>query len=238
MIEHGHGGADFVEVLEVQFGQDVTDSIGCAGNPVTPGIVDCRLPQGGASIVVVSPLIRSKHVGLGFNGSSLQQRMPVRPAGLQGEGGGDGDYLGTGCTQSLVEAREPEIIANAQPYLNRTSRPTGHFRDHKFIAGVYAGGLLKSDGIIDVDIEEMNLSIGGHDLSLWRDMDLRIKGSQRIGGLLSEAPDGKPDFVGSGQLAKLTDLGPVERLSIRKLFAVLTEKGGVFRKKHPFSAGL
>lgn len=116
MIVHGYGSADLSYSLQVDPGQCNSWAIRSHRHDLPPRIdnhgVAETLPQ--ALIVVFAILRRRQNIALGFDSPCPQQGVSMILACGQGERRGHRQNFTPSAPQLLIEAREPQVVADAQ----------------------------------------------------------------------------------------------------------------------------
>ena len=96
MLERGDAGAGFGRRRKIDIGKDRRRVPRRLGQHLAPGRDDQAVAEGGTAVLMQAALRGGEHEGAGLDGAGADQNMPMRFAGLLGEGGGDGDELGAG----------------------------------------------------------------------------------------------------------------------------------------------
>ncbi len=101
-----------------------------------PGIDDQRMAEGLALVLVQPGLRGGEHEAAVLDGAGAQQRVPMRFAGLFGEGRGHREERRAGFRQRAIQRREAHVVADrhAEP----APRQVG---DHSGLARLIVGGL-------------------------------------------------------------------------------------------------
>ena len=147
------------------------------GDDVAPGVDDHRvavaLPQ---PRVVVPPVLgRRQHVALALDGPRPQERLPVVPARRQRERRRHAEDLGPVAHQPAIEVAEPQVVADrqAQPAQRRRD-------DDRRVARRDALRLAAADRLGDVDVEEVDLAVGGQGRAVGAEQDAGVVAAGRL----------------------------------------------------------
>ena len=84
------------------------------GQDAAPGIDDQRMAEGFAAVLMLAALRGGDHERAVLDGAGAQQHVPVRLAGLPGEGGGHGQHIGAGQRLGAEKLREAQIVADGE----------------------------------------------------------------------------------------------------------------------------
>src|SRR5262245_10229887 len=100
------------------------------GNDLAPWRYDEAVAVGLATALVFAGLRGGQDKASVLNGAGADQHVPMRLAGRLGEGGGNGQEIGTGLGQGAIKLRKAQVIANRQ-----TQDPPRELGQHTLIAG-------------------------------------------------------------------------------------------------------
>ena len=84
------------------------------GDDAAPRIDDQRMAIGLAAVLMHAALRGGDHEGAVLDGAGAQQHVPVRLAGLAGEGGGHGQHIGAGQRLGAEQLRKAQIVADGK----------------------------------------------------------------------------------------------------------------------------
>src|SRR5690606_31708828 len=115
-----------------------------------------RVTIGLASIFMEASLCGSNHPCAILDGASAQQYMPMGLAGLAGKGCRNRQNFGTSQCLSAEKLREPQVVANGNAKLTE-----GKLGDGGLVAGRIGCRLTPTLAIVEIDIEHVDLVIGG-----------------------------------------------------------------------------
>ena len=166
---HRHVGAHPGQVGEVDNGGHA-HPLPALRRDHAPRVHDHAVAVAASLVVVSAGLRRGHHVALGLYGPGPQQRLPVRHARVHGEGGGEGEDLRPGRRQRLALLREPEVVTHAEA---EAAERRGH-GGREAGAGPHVGALTQRHRARDVDIEQVGLVVGGHDVARAADHQVRV----------------------------------------------------------------
>ena len=85
------------------------------GQHAAPGIDHQRMAEGLAAVLVLAALRGREHEAAVLDRARAHQHVPVRLAGLPGEGGRDGEEDRAGFGQRAIERGEAQVVADRQP---------------------------------------------------------------------------------------------------------------------------
>ena len=140
-------------------------------------------------------------------------------AGLQREGGGDGDHPRPAHGEDPVELREAQVVADAHPEGHPLER-AAELGGDDLLAGLLVLGLAVGDPA-DVDVEHVDLAVAGLELAVGPDQDRgveRLLGPRRCarrccrrpGGCPARGPRSAPPRSSGRRAARLPRAGPSE----------------------------
>src|SRR5207237_7765654 len=95
-----------------------------------------------------------------FNGACAHQNVPVRLAGLPGEGRRDSKECGAGFGKCAIERRKAQVVADGKP--KPPPRQIGQYRE---VARTIAARLAIALAALEVDIEHVDLVVTRDDLA-------------------------------------------------------------------------
>ena len=96
-----------------------------------------------------------------LDGAGAQQRVPMRLAGLLGEGRRHGEERGAGFGQRAIQRRKAQVVADRQP--EPAPRQVG---DHGGLAGLVVGRFAIALAVVQVDVEHVDLVVARQHLAL------------------------------------------------------------------------
>ena len=105
-------------------------------------------------------LRRSDHITPGFNGSGLQQRVPVCLPSHLGECRGNRNDIGASLGEHAIKIRKPQVITDRHA---DAAERCG--RQNSMIARPIGAGLAIGLAVADIHVEHVNLVIAGDDLA-------------------------------------------------------------------------
>ena len=106
VLQRRHAAARGRHFGRIDLGQDDARLGAALGEDAAPGIDHQRMAEGLAAVLVLAALRRREHEAAVLDGAGAIEHMPVRLAGLPGEGGRDGEERRAGLGQRAVERRE------------------------------------------------------------------------------------------------------------------------------------
>ena len=98
----------------IDLGHDHAGLGAAFGEDAAPRIDHQRMAEGLAAVLVLAALRRREHEAAVLDGARAHQHMPVRFAGLPGEGGRDRQEGGAGFRQRAIERRKAQVVADGQ----------------------------------------------------------------------------------------------------------------------------
>ena len=128
---------------------------------LAPGRDDDRVAKGLAAVGVAAGLRGGNDEGAVLDGARPLQHMPVRLAGLAGEGGGRSQRRGARMRLRAIEVREADVVADRDAELQPRQ-----IDDDRAIARMIDGGFAPALAVRQIDVEEMDLVVAGEDLAV------------------------------------------------------------------------
>ena len=147
----------------------------------------------GVAAVLVAPALRGReHERRVLDRAGAQQHVPVRLAGLLGEGRRAREEGRAGLGQRPVQRREAQVVADRQ-----AEPAPGQVGDHGLLARPVAARLAVALAAGEIDVEHVDLVVAGDDLAL------RIDQERAVGGALRRNLDGeRADVKMDAELAR------------------------------------
>src|SRR5437899_7272668 len=168
MVERGQLAAEAVLPLEVQLGDGQAFAVGYLGEDRAPGIDDHRVAVRGAALAVMAGLRGCEHVGQVLDGARTQEDLPMVLARAIREGRRYREHPGPLAGQAPVQLGEAHVVADRE-----ADAAGGGFGDHDRFAALDRLRFLEVLEPGHVDVEEMDLAIGGERLALGSDQHRR-----------------------------------------------------------------
>src|SRR5262245_46998793 len=184
------------DLRRIDIGKDDTRLGAAFGEYLTPRIDHDRMAERVAAVLVASALSGGEDETAVLDCTRAGQDVPMRGAGLLGEGRRDRDERRPGFRQGPIERRKPQVIADGE------AEPTpGQINRHRQFAGSIAARLAVALAARKIHIEHVNLVVARDDLTGW------INHERAVDGLLlqdgeRERTDMNPDPEFTRQFAK------------------------------------
>src|SRR5262249_26898625 len=99
----------------IDAGEDHAGLAAAFGKNFAPWIDDERMSESLAAVLVTASLRRGKHECPVLDGARTVEHVPMRRAGLSGEGRGDGEECAAGFRERAVKRGEAQIITDGEP---------------------------------------------------------------------------------------------------------------------------
>ena len=147
------------------------------GDDAAPRIDHQRMAEGLAAVLVLAALRGREHVAAVLDGAGAHQHVPVRLAGLPGEGRRDGEERGAGLGQRPVERGKAQVVADRQ-----AEPAPRQVVQHRELAGPVASRLAIALAVGEIDVEHVDLVVARDDLAVRVDQERAV--GRLVGGRL------------------------------------------------------
>ena len=129
------------------------------------------MAEGVAAVLVMAALRGCEHEGRVLDRARAHQHVPVRLAGLLGEGRRDRQERRAGLGERAVERRKAQVVADghAEP-------APWQIGDHRKIAGTIVARLAIALAVGEVDVEHVDLVVARDDLAPAIDQEGTVRG--------------------------------------------------------------
>ena len=153
----------------IDLGEEHAGLDAALGKNLAPGGDDQRMAVGLALVLVHAALRRGEDEAAGLDGAGAQQRVPMRLAGLSGEGRRHREERRAGFGQRAIERRKTHVVADRQP-----DAAPRQVRDHGGLARLVVGGLAIALAAGQIDIEHMDLVVAGEQIAVGPDQERAV----------------------------------------------------------------
>ena len=196
MLQRRHAGPRGGDLGRIDLGHHHAGLGAAFGDDAAPRIDHQRMAEGLAAVLVLAALRRGEHVAAVLDGAGAHQHVPVRLAGLLGEGRGNGEERRAGLRQRAVERREAQIVADGQ-----AEPAPRQVVQHGKLAGPIAPRLAIALAVGQIDVEHVDLVVARDDLAARVDQEAAV-GRLVGGGLHRQRADVQMDRKLARQLAE------------------------------------
>ena len=139
------------------------------GEDAAPGIDHQRMAEGLAAVLVLAALRRREHEGAVLDRARADEHMPMRLAGLSGEGRRNRQERAAGLGERAVERREAQVVADGQA--EPAPRQVGGDGD---LARPVVARLAIALAVGEIDVEHVDLVVARDDLALAVDQERAV----------------------------------------------------------------
>lgn len=219
MLQGRQRGSDSRKDVRIDLRQADPGAVGAASNDHAPWIDDHRVPIARPAFEMVPGLCGCDDPAEVLDRPGPDERFPVILSGEERECGRDQQYLGASPRELSVQLRETEVVADR--HAEACERRVGN---DDLVTGFDLTALANRRSVIKVDVEEMDLPIGGVDLAVRTDQNRRVSNPVRVGRTFPKASELKPDSELTGAPGEKLDDVAVERLGGLDLDSVRSEE--------------
>ena len=221
------------ELSEIEVGDDRGLGVGGGRQHHPPGIDDHRAAAGAVAGRMLADLVGGDHEALVLDRTGAKQRLPVVAGGREREGGRDREQLGAALGQGAVQLGEADVVTDGHAEGVAAVAERGH--DH-LVPGLLASR-LGVHGPIDLDIEHVELAVGGLDLAVGADVEARVGRLLLPGAVLDERAGDQVDVKLAGDATRPGDSGTVgEMLGVLLDHVGPAEHRPLLRQHHQLGA--
>src|SRR6185312_878200 len=135
VLQRRHGFACGLDLGRIDLGEEHAGLDAAFGQNLAPGRNDQRVTVSLALVLMQARLCRRKDEAAGLDGAGAEQYMPMRLAGLAGEGRGYGQERRAAFGQRAIERGEAHVVADSEP-----DPAPGQVGDYGGLARLIVGG--------------------------------------------------------------------------------------------------